>query len=231
MAGILGQGRGNDHAGFVDGKRLGWKGFMTYMRGIRVIAGLTGVLVAASVLGGCVSSPTYGTGTSAAEQLLDDIGSAATIGGAKKKNIKYTPRPGLVVPSAEEQASLIEPQASLANRDNGQWAESPEEMRIRLAQEAEENRNNPRYTSPLAKGPGFGTRPTDQQFAAFRKAKQDQAGNYEGRRYLTDPPVGYRKADPAALTDLGESEVAKEKRRRKAATLANTGSKWWMPFQ
>ncbi|MBB4064308.1 hypothetical protein [Gellertiella hungarica] len=208
---------------------------MSNLRAIRVIAGLTGLLAATAALSGCVSSPTYGTGTTAAEQLVDDIGAAATIGGGgKKKNIKYAPRPGLVVPPAGEQTALVTPQPSVADKDNGQWAESPEEMRARLAQEAEDNRNNASYQSPLAKGPGFGDKPgvsSQAQFAQFRQNIQTQKGNYEGRRYLSDPPPVYRQADPAALTDLGEPEKVKEKRRRKAAVVEGTGASWWQPFQ
>lgn len=208
---------------------------MRNLSAIRVIAGMAGLLVATAGLSGCVSSPTYGTGTSAAEQLVDDIGKAATIGGGSKaKNIKYAPRPGLVVPPTGEQTALVTPQPSVVNRDNGQWAESPEEMRARLAQEAEENRNNASYQSPLAKGPGFGDKPgtsSQAQFAQFRENIKTEKGNYNGRRYLSDPPTTYREADPAALTDLGEPEKAKEKRRRKAATVAGSGSNWWQPFQ
>lgn len=207
---------------------------MRNLSAIRVIAGVAGLLVATTGLSGCVGSPTYGTGTSAAEQLVDDIGKAATIGSAKSKNIKYAPRPGLVVPPTGEQTALVTPQQSVASKDNGQWAESPEEMRARLAQEAEENRNNVNYQSPLAKGPGFGDKPgtsSSAQFAQFRENLKTEKGNYDGRRFLSDPPTNYRQADPNALTDLGEPEKAKEKRRRKAATVSGTGSNWWQPFQ
>lgn len=208
---------------------------MRNLSAIRVIAGTAGLLFATAGLSGCVSSPTYGTGTSAAEQLVDDIGAAATIGGGSKaKNIKYAPRPGLVVPAPGEQTALVEPQTSIASKGNGTWAESPEEMRVRLAQEAEDNRNNANYQSPLAKGPGFGDKPgtsSQAQFAQFRENLKTEKGNYNGRRYLSDPPTTYREADPAALTDLGEPEKAKEKRRRQAATIAGTGAKWWQPFQ
>ncbi len=208
---------------------------MRNLSAIRVITGISGLLMATVALSGCVSSPTYGTGTPAAEQLVEDLGAAATIGGNKtKKNIAYAPRPGLVVPPAGEQANLVQPQTSLNNRESGQWAESPEEMRARLAQEAEENRNNISYQSPLAKGPGFGDKPgvsSQAQFQQFRENLKTEKGNYEGRRYLSDPPPEIRKADPAALTDLGEPEKVKEKRRRQAATVAGTGSKWWQPFQ
>lgn len=205
---------------------------MTYMRGIRVIAGVSGLLLAASALGGCVSSPTYGTGTTAGEQLMDDIGAAASIGSSKQRTaIKYTPRPGLVVPPGSEQAALEAPQASLADKSNGQWVESPEDTRARLLQEADDNAKNPNYHSPLSHNVDPAVPITKSQIEAFRAGRQDQKGTYEGRRYLSDPPNGYRQADPAVLQDLGEPEKEKEKRRRKAATIEGTGAKWWQPFQ
>lgn len=201
---------------------------MTNLRRVRVLACLSGLLAASVGLSGCVS-PTYGTGETAAERLVDDIGSAASFGATSssaKAKIDYAPRPGLVVPKGGEQIALVEPQASLADKNSGQWIESPEEIRARLVQEADENRNDPDYRSPIA-------RPSDtanQQLAAFREARKIQDGNYQGRRYLSDPPTAYREADPALLTDLGEPEKAKEKRRKKAAATAS-GSRWWMPFQ
>jgi hypothetical protein len=203
---------------------------MSKLRAVRVIAGLSGLLVAATGLTGCMS-PTYGTGTTAAEQLVDDLGAATTIGSdqSKKRNsIKYAPRPGLVVPAeGEQQTALVQPQASVADKESGQWVESPEEMRARLAEEAEANKYNTSYRSPLGRASPDASA---QQLSNFRAARKVQEGNYEGRRYLSDPPPTYRQADPAALTDLGEPEKAKEKRRKKAATVSN-GSSWWTPFQ
>nr|WP_316652710.1 hypothetical protein [uncultured Gellertiella sp.] len=204
---------------------------MTYLRALRVIAGASGLLVAGLGLSGCLSSPTYGTGVSAGEQLVDDIGAAATIGSnTKTKGIKYTPRPGLVVPPPDQQAALVAPQASLADKSNGQWVESPEETRARLAQEAEDNRDNTNFRSPLVNDRALTKTVSDAQLAQFRAGRTLQKGDYSGRRYLSDPPTAYREADPAALTDLGEPETAKEKRRRKAAAVSGSGSKWWMPF-
>jgi hypothetical protein len=208
--------------------RRGWKGSMTNLRAVRVLAGVSGLLIASLGLSGCVS-PTYGTGETAAEQLMDDLGAAASIGSPAsndKAKIKYAPRPGLVVAKGEEQLALVQPQASLADKNSGQWVESPEEIRARLVQEAEENQNTPGYNSPIA----HPSDSTNKQMAAFREARKVQQGNYNGRRFLSDPPTTYREADPAQLTDLGEPEKAKERRRKKAAATA-TGSKWWMPFQ
>lgn len=202
---------------------------MTDMRSVRVLAGVSGLVVLGFSLGGCATSPTYGTGVTAAEQLMDDLGSAASIGSSKKTaGVKYTPRPGLVVPGKGEEVALVEPQASIADKTNGQWLESPEEMRARVARETDENANNPNYKSAIQEGRKLSSK---DQWAAFREARKVQEGNYEGRRYLSDPPVSYRQADPAVLQDLGEPEKAKEKRRKKAAAMAKSGSNWWNPFQ
>ena len=202
---------------------------MTNLRAVRVLAGISGVLAVTLGLSGCMSSPTYGTGETAAEQLMDDLGAAASItptSSADKTKIKYAPRPGLVVPKGTTQTALVEPQASLADKNSGQWMESPEETRARLSQEAEDNKNNPGYRPRIA-SPNDSTA---KQLAAFREARKDQDGRYDGRRYLTDPPPGYREADASQLQDLGEPERVKEKRRKKAAAMA-TGSSWWKPFQ
>ena len=45
---------------------------------------------------------------------------------------------------------------------------------------------------------------------------------------MSDPPLEYRKVeDPSVLENLGESEAAKEKRRKKEAAIAGSGRQWW----
>ena len=187
------------------------------------------------MLSGCMGSPTYGTGKSAAEQLVDDLGSSVSITGNqdKNRNVRYNPRPKLVV--AAQDKSLPPPQASLASRENNpNWLESPEETRERLRDEAAKNENNPRYRSPLLAGKGQAGQMTEsQKWEAFRQAKQNQetVDVTAGRRSLTDPPTQYRAVDSAALADLGEPEVQKERRRKKEAQSAKQTSSWWKPFQ
>lgn len=201
----------------------------------RVGVGMAGLLLACSALTGCVGSPTYGTDKTAMEQLVDDVGSAVSIGSDPNKNkgTKYNPRPALVMPPEAAKANLAAPQQSLAGKDNPQWLESPEQARERLVAEADANADNPRYRSPLLAGYGTnGSMTETQKWQAFRDARQLQKGAYlDQRRYLSDPPTEYRKADEAALTDLGEPEAKKEKRRKKMAKAANQNRQWWMPFQ
>nr|CAD6423281.1 lipoprotein [Rhizobium sp. Q54] len=206
---------------------------MKTSHGFRAASSAAGLMAGMLALSGCMGSPTYGTGTSAMEQLSNDLTSAVSIGPQDERNVKYNPRPNLVV--AAEDKSLPPPQASLANRENNPgWVESPEETRARLRQEADENENNPRYRSPLLAGKGKAGQMTEsEKWEAFRQAKQNlnNADVTQPRRSLTDPPVEYRAVDSAALDDLGEPELKKERRRKKEAEATQKTSSWWKPFQ
>lgn len=198
----------------------------------RVGAGMAGLLMACLAVSGC--SPTYGTSKTATEQLFSDLGDATALTGPKQaQNVKYAPRPGIVLPADGERQELVQPQQSLAGKDNPQWVESPEETRMRLSVEAEENKNNPNFRSPLAKTTVNGRQlSTAEQLEKYRAARRDQKGAYDERRYLSDPPSKYREVSNAAtLDDLGEPEVKKEKRRKKEAQMAKRSSSWWNPFQ
>ncbi|MGG7516414.1 hypothetical protein ACQ3G6_00835 [Allorhizobium undicola] len=200
----------------------------------RVGVTLAGVVGACSGLSGCMSSPTYGTDKTAMEQLTDDLGSAVSVtGGQKKADGKYNPRPDLVLPPKGAQAELVQPQTSLASKDNPEWLEAPEDTRKRLVAEADANASNPNYRSPLLAGYGTnGTMTETQKWQAFRDARKIQKGAYlDQRRVLSDPPDSYRMVDETKLTDLGEPEAKKEKRRQKDAQIANSGKNWWQPFQ
>ncbi|WP_313591698.1 hypothetical protein [Agrobacterium cavarae] len=210
---------------------------MSMTQSFRMYRTVAGISLACLALSAC-TSPTYGTGKSASEQLLDDLGNATSITGDQtKRNVKYNPRPGLVVPAQARAEQLAQPQQSLANREtNPQWPETPEEARERLRAEAEANKDNPNYRSPLLAGNGTNGQMTEtQKWEAFRKAKADAQGgtvvNTNTRKYLTDPPVEYRNVSQDQLADLGEPELKKEKERKKNAALAGTGKSWWNPFQ
>lgn len=210
---------------------------MSMTQSFRMYRTVAGISFACLALSAC-TSPTYGTGKSASEQLLDDLGNATSITGDQtKRNVKYNPRPGLVVPAQARAEQLAQPQQSLANREtNPQWPETPEEARERLRAEAEANKDNPNYRSPLLAGNGTNGQMTEtQKWEAFRKAKTDAQGgtvvNTNTRKYLTDPPVEYRNVSQDQLADLGEPELKKEKERKKNAALAGTGKSWWNPFQ
>lgn len=205
---------------------------MGMMRHIRVHAGLLGLIGGSLLLTGCMG-PTYGTSKSSGEQLIDDLGNAVMIqtpDADAAKKIRYQPRGALVVPGNKE--ALVTPQQSVASKDNAEWIESPEDMRDRLRAEADENKDNSRYRSPLASQSTTNHNlTTAQQTAAYREGRRIQQGAYsDKRRYLSDPPLDYRRMPESAQADLGEPEKVKERRRKKEAKAAKqTGSKWW-PF-
>lgn len=210
---------------------------MKMTQSFRMYSGVAGITSVCIALSAC-TSPTYGTGKTSMEQLVEDLGESTSItGNQDKRNLKYSPRPGLVVPSQESAKQLAQPQQTLASREtNPQWVESPEEVRERLREEADANKNNPKYRSPLLAGNGTNGQLTEtQKWESFRKAKADAEGgtvvNTNQRKYLTDPPLEYRTVSQDQLTDLGEPETKKEKRRKKEAAVANTGKSWWNPFQ
>lgn len=204
---------------------------MGMTRHIRVRTGLIGLLGASFVLTGCMG-PTYGTGKSAGEQLAEDVGNAVMLipDNKEAKNIRYQPRGGLVVP--KDETALASPQQSVAGKDNPQWLENPEEMRERLRAEADANSDAVNYRSPLAsQGSTNRKLSTAEQTAAYREARRLQMGTYsDQRRYLSDPPLDYRRLPEEAQADLGEPERVKERRRKKEAKAAKqSGSAWW-PF-
>ncbi|SOC34982.1 hypothetical protein SAMN05892877_101127 [Rhizobium subbaraonis] len=204
---------------------------MAMTREIR-LAGAAALLGACAVLSGCVGGPTYGTDKTSGEQLMDDLGNAVMLrppNGDKK--IAYQPRGSLVVP--KDEATLIQPQKTLASTaDNPQWVESPEDMRERLKAEATENERKIGYNSPLqTQNNTMRQLSTKEQQEQYREARKLQQGLYsDKRRYLSDPPLEYRKLPEEAAADLGEPERKKEIRRKKEAKMANSGTKKWWPF-
>ncbi len=206
-----------------------------------------GALVASLALGGCVSSPTYGTDKTAGSQLLDDMSNLASFGPKKRNEIAYNPRPELVRPAQGKAAQLPAPQNNVVAENSSAWPESPEARRKRIRDTATANQNNPNFTPevendmPLAKQDTnasdygfFGDKTpkvvphgqTDQS-ADFRARKlAATAGSPTTRRYLSEPPLEYRApASTAATNELGEDEAKKE-RERKAAARKDKGFSW-----
>ena len=201
---------------------------MGMTRHIRVLGGLLG---GSLLLTGCMG-PTYGTDKTAGEQLIDDLGNAVMIQPDNKdaKKIRYQPRGGLVVPS--DKSALANPQQSVSSKDNLEWLENPEDMRERLRAEADENSDNPRYRSPLITQNATNRKlSTAEQTEAYREARRLQMGAYsDKRRFLSDPPLDYRRMPEEATADLGEPEKQKERRRKKEAKAAKQSKSGWWPF-
>ena len=207
---------------------------MRISKGIRATARTVALVAVAASLSACLG-PTYGTDKSSTEQLVDDISNMATIKPDRGPAIDYKPRPALVRPP--ETANLPQPQQSVA-AENPNWVESPEDSRNRLIAEADANRGDFAYRSPLARagkptGQAIGnprlkdSTPTplsvmrqERANKSFRENLKIKKGAYsDRRRFLSDPPLDYRKpAETAAVGELGEPEKQKERERIAAAT-------------
>lgn len=187
---------------------------------------MQGVAVAALfALGGCVSSPTYGTGKTANAQLLDDVSSAFSLKPKGPTGIKYEPRPDVLKTGAG--TALPEPQESVT-KQAGVWPESPEQKRVRLRQEATDAQGDPLYIPKIKNDMPTGNKLAEQiaemnrggsASEEFKKRKSiAAAGSPTSRKLLSEPPLDYRApADTAAYGDLGEDEAKKERRLRAEA--------------
>ena len=203
------------------------------------------VVLAGFGLSGCISDPTYGTGTGATAQLVDDLASAVTIRPQQGADIEYTPRPAIVTPPSTD--TLPPPQTSVAESE--QWPESPEETRARLVAEADANAGRAGYRSPLlagttpnrpvqeikidARDPGLILRRADRE--RLRGVRQERLASVDSapttRQFLSEPPVEYRQpAATAPVGEFGETERSKERRRLQAAQSAEGGGRRWWPF-
>ncbi|TYR32122.1 hypothetical protein FY036_12980 [Mesorhizobium microcysteis] len=193
------------------------------------------------MLSGCMSSPTYGTGKSANQQLVEDVTGILSIGPRERgPEIAYNPRPGLVKPASLE--VLPEPQQDMASSENPQWPESPEERRARIRADATANQDNPFYRPEVAPS-GTGstqtasydperwasepvTRNPNARSEVQRRLREQNQGSPTTRRYLSEPPVTYRQpAATAAAGDIGEDEAVKERRAQRAS-----GKSSWRDF-
>ena len=189
-----------------------------------------GVLAASGLaLSGCVSSPTYGTGKSSSAQLAEDVTNIISIAPKPKEKIDYAPRPELVRPAAG--AALPAPQDSAKTVAAANWPESPEQRRARLKAEATAAQDDPLFV-PTIKNDGYGVKegpltPAEQQ-ARFRAArKANTAGSPNTRAFLSEPPLEYRApADTAAVGEIGEDELKKEKRLKREAQKKGGGKSW-----
>ncbi len=219
--------------------------------GRRATAGVS-LAVLGTMLGGCVGSPTYGTGTTANQQLASDVTNVLQIGPKKRNDIEYKPRAELVRPAPGTREALPEPQRSVASADNADWPESPEQRRARIRAEATANQDDPTYQSEVVadgsvKGsfsPKVGTSPRREQRMVGvevdstrsrsdfnQKLAQSRQGDPNSRRYLSEPPLAYRQpADNAPVNDVGEDEWKKERRLKAEAKKKSGGSSGWFDW-
>jgi hypothetical protein len=185
----------------------------------RTSLGVPVACLAALALSGCMAAPTYGTGKRADLQLVEDISNIMTLTPKEKEAIDYQPRPGVVAPPTA--AVLPAPQERIAAVD-GTWPESPEERRKRLRDEATANQSNQLFR-PLVAGPDIDESQSreltpEEQLKRFREGRAIQQGAYQGRRFLSDPPLAYKEpVATAPVGELGEPEKKKEARRLREA--------------
>lgn len=203
---------------------------MNVTRNYRIGMNAVALAAAGALLSGCIGGPTYGTDKTQTEQLVDDLGNAISLPTNKAASIQYAPRPGIVQPPKGD-LTLPPPQPSVASSENPNWPESPEETRKRLVAEVDES--NVGKSIKTGESPRMidGGRPvnSDQQVQEFRQALSVQQGKYTGRRFLSDPPTGYRQPSATApVGELGTPEKQKERERLAAAKKEKSGG-WW-PF-
>jgi hypothetical protein len=207
------------------------------------------LVVSGLLVSGCMSSPTYGTGTTQNEQLLTDVTGMFSLK-PKRTTAEYSPRPELVKPTTPT-TDLPPPQESIVTADAAQWPESPEQRRARIRADASENRdkqgwepeviNDIAVDQPKAKPTAASTTRADsgiaragadvnlkKQGAEFKQAlAATKQGSPTVRRTLTEPPLDYRQPAATAATDeLGEDEFKKQ-RRLKAEARKASGTKNW----
>ena len=169
---------------------------------------------AAVLLAGCMSSPTYGTGKTANQQLMEDVTGILALGPQDKPDIRYTPRGELVRPPTT--TVLPEPQQEVASAENPAWPESPEERRRRIRAEADANNG----ASPSV------VNTKDQRIELQRRIREGQQGEATNRRYLSEPPLTYRQPEAgAAAGDIGVDEAKKARDAKRA-----TGKSSWRDY-
>ncbi|WP_245415835.1 MULTISPECIES: hypothetical protein [Mesorhizobium] len=214
-------------------------------------------MVSAFLLSGCMSSPTYGTDKTATAQLIDDVSNITKLTPERKNDISYRPRPDLVKPGSVRDATLPPPQDSVAGAGDSAWPESPEERRKRLRADADvrndqgafrktpttaasEEIDAPMSTTSIDEGkvgqstryrPGTDIVGQEARRAEFKKRlAENNQGSPTSRKFLSEPPLEYRKpAADAPTNDLGEDEWKKE-RRLKAEARKKAGKTSWRDY-
>lgn len=195
------------------------------------------LLAAAPALSGCLG-PTYGTGKSQGETLFDDLNNVVSLGSSKTGEIAYSPRPELVRP--ENTSVLPPPQPTRNTTSDPNWPESPEQRAARrqaaayqgdgpvpadVASARKEGVTQEYLDRTRGSGYDF-TSDDDPQILTpgelrgrgelmRERLKASQQGSPTQRRYLSEPPLDYRK--PAASAPVGEpglDESVKQRRLR-----------------
>jgi hypothetical protein len=209
------------------------------------------LLVSGLLVSGCMSSPTYGTGTTQTKQLTTDVTTMFSLK-PKAQAREYAPRPDLVKPTTPT-TELPPPQENIVASAGDQWPESPEQRRARIRADATENRDKQGWEPEVVNDLSVEKQPSSQaslgtssnrsdsgvaaagkgdsltkQSAQFRqKLAASKQGSPTVRRTLTEPPLEYRQPAPTAATDeLGEDEYKKQRRLKAEAKKAAGDTSW-----
>ncbi|OQM75881.1 hypothetical protein BFN67_02965 [Pseudaminobacter manganicus] len=208
--------------------------------------------VSALAASGCVSSPTYGTDKTSAEQLVGDLSGAFSLKPKENPHIDYRPRPALVKPASGGQEALPAPQEDITQVASNQWPESPEQRRARLRKYATEHADDPNYQPQIINDISSGsTKPAKRQTSyrerdlgpdtssaigsearraeINRRLAEGKQGSATERKYLSEPPLTYRvPASTAPQGDIGEDEYKKQRRLKREAEGKGSGwFDWW----
>ena len=194
------------------------------------------VLLAASGLGGCISTATYGTGEAPETVLLHEAtgGLLGLMGEEEKPEIDYEPRAALVIPPAAQLPEPAPPPAELAagawpmeqveegevaaivGEDDGtdRSAMSPDYIRRmkQFGQLTDSTRRSRVRMNETGAAQSFASDPrVGDQYQQFQTALDERDGlSRPQRRYLTDPPSHYR--EPAATAQAEFEDIEKKEK-------------------
>ena len=192
---------------------------------IRHVPALAAILLASTMLGGCFSTSTYGTGQAPEVAMFKEM--TGNIAGKKKAPIEYRARAPLVMPPSGELRQPVE----TASVSNPQWPDDPDK-RIpgeKIVSDNPRDELTPEYVASLKPLTGLGNqdqdRPQDRtsknggnfqpaydiigkggtQAKEFNAALQEAEGYDASRRkYLTEPPIEARAPAPTAPTQFDD---------------------------
>ena len=195
------------------------------------------LFAALPALGGCISSTTYGTGQAPELAVFSEVTGGLAGGNKNKEPINYQPHAPLVMPP---DGQLQQPVES-ASAEGGPWpstsdADAVDDRAAGRDDDIARNDITPEYARrlrPLAglisgssndqTGSGNDSRDrTNRKYETLQnrdegkkfKAALDEAKGLKrtGRRYLTDPPEGYRAPAESAPTEFDEIDKKGKKK-------------------
>lgn len=205
----------------------------------RMALSIAGASLVTAALSGCLG-PTYGTGKSQGETLFDDLNNIVSLGdSSNEKNAVVAasaPRPELVKP---DNTSILPPPQPTRSADN--LPESPEQRSARLQAAAYQGdgplpaefasarkENVPQGYLDRTTNGGRGLDALERENASTvlspqelkgrgelikQRLRDQKHGSADTRKYLSEPPVSYRK--PAATAPVGEPGVDEEIKQRR----------------